>query len=99
MFFLNLALPMILLMSRDAKRNPAFLKTIGVILIFTHWLDVFVMVMPGSVAGHWGIGPLEIGMFLGFAGLFIFVVLGQLAKAPLMVQKHPLLEESKHHQI
>ena len=46
-----------------------------------------------------GIGPLEIGMFLGFAGLFIFVVLGQLAKAPLMVQKHPLLEESKHHQI
>lgn len=99
MFFVNLALPLIILMSRDAKRNPAFLKTIGCILVFTHWLDVFVVVMPGSVAGNWGIGPLEIGMFLGFAGLFIFVVLGQLAKAPLMVQKHPLLEESKHHQI
>lgn len=99
MFFLNLSLPMIILMSRDAKRNATFLKVIGCILIFTHWLDVFVMVMPGTVAGHWGIGPLEIGMFLGFAGLFIYIVLGQLAKAPLVVQKHPLLDESKHHQI
>jgi len=99
MFFMNLALPLIILMSRDAKRNPAFLKTIGCILVFTHWLDVFIVVMPGSVASNWGIGPLEIGMFLGFAGLFVFVVLGQLAKAPLMVQKHPFLEESKHHQI
>ncbi|TAL59943.1 MAG: quinol:cytochrome C oxidoreductase [Bacteroidetes bacterium] len=99
MFFINLALPLIVLMSRDAKRNATFLKVIGCILLCTHWLDVFIVVMPGSVASNWGIGPLEIGMFLGFAGLFIFVVLGQLAKAPLMVQKHPFLEESKHHQV
>ncbi len=99
MFFINLTLPLILLMSRDAKRNIGFLKIVGLILIGTHWLDVFIVVMPGSVAGNWGIGPLEIGLFLGFAGLFIYVVLNQLTKAPLMVQKHPFLEESKHHQI
>jgi len=99
MFFINLALPLIMLMSRDAKRNAQFLKIIGCILIATHWLDVFIVVMPGTVGAGWGIGPLEIGMFLGFAGLFIFVVLNQLAKAPLVVQKHPFLEESKHHQV
>ncbi len=99
MFFVNLALPLIVLMSRDAKRNASFLKVIGCILVATHWLDVFIVVMPGTVGAGWGIGPLEIGMFLGFAGLFIFVVLGQLAKAPLVVQKHPFLDESKHHQI
>ena len=99
MFFINLALPLIVLMSRDAKRNATFLKVVGTILLCTHWLDVFIVVMPGSVAGNWGIGPLEIGMVVGFAGLFIFVVLGQLAKAPLLVQKHPFLEESKHHQV
>ena len=86
-------------MSRDAKRNATFLKVVGCILIFTHWLDVFIVVMPGTVGAGWNIGPLEIGMFLGFAGLFMFVVLGQLAKAPLVVQKHPFLDESKHHQI
>ncbi len=99
MFFINFSLPMIFLMSRDAKRNATFLKIVGAILIFTHWLDIYIMVMPGTVASHWGIGPLEIGLFIGFAGLFLFVVMRQLAKAPLVVQKHPLLEESKHHQV
>lgn len=97
MFFVNFALPMIFLMSRDAKRNATYLKIIGGILFFTHWLDVYVMVMPGTVAGNWGIGPLELGLFIGFAGLFLFIVLRQLAKAPLMVQKHPLLHESIYH--
>ena len=99
MFFINFTLPMIFLMSRDAKRNATFLKVVGCILIFTHWLDVFIMVMPGAVAGQWNLGPFELGLFIGFAGLFLFVVLNQLAKAPLIAQKHPLLEESKHHQI
>lgn len=99
MFFINFALPMLFLMSRDAKRNPAYLKIVGGILIFTHWLDVYVMVMPGTVAGNWNLfSPFEIGLFIGFAGLFLYVVLNQLAKAPLVAQKHPLLEESKHHQ-
>ncbi len=99
MFFINLLLPLIVLMSRDAKRNATFLKIVGGILIITHWLDVFVMVMPGTVGANWRIGPMEIGMGIGFAGVFLFVVLNQLAKAPLVVQKHPFLEESKHHQI
>lgn len=100
MFFVNFALPMIMLMSRDAKRNATFLKIVGGILIFTHWLDIYVMVMPGTVGSNWRVfSPLELGLFIGFAGLFLFVVLGQLAKAPIIVQKHPLLDESKHHQI
>jgi hypothetical protein len=99
MFFINLILPLIVLMSRDAKRNATFLKIVGGILILTHWLDVFVMVMPGTVGANWRIGPLELGMFIGFAGLFLFVVLNQLSKAPLVVQKHPMLDESIHHQI
>src|ERR1035437_8930142 len=100
MFFINFSLPMIILMSRDAKRNATFLKIVGCILIFTHWLDVYLMVMPGTVASNWRLfSPLELGLFIGFAGLFLFVVLNQLEKAPLVVQKHPLLDESKHHQI
>ncbi|MBI3500953.1 MAG: quinol:cytochrome C oxidoreductase [Bacteroidetes bacterium] len=100
MFFINFSFPMLFLMSRDAKRNSTYLKIIGGILIFTHWLDVFVMVMPGTVGGGWRVfSPFELGLLIGFAGLFLFVVLTQLAKAPIIVQKHPLLDESKHHQI
>jgi hypothetical protein len=99
-FFINFALPMVLLMSRDAKRNPRFLIGVGSIIFIGHWLDVIMMVMPGSV-GHdfHGVGLLEAGMFLTFLGLFIHVVLKALTKAPLTVVNHPYLDESIHHQI
>lgn len=98
-FLINFALPMLFLMARDSKRNRKYLVAIGLIIFIGHWMDVFVMVMPGSVGEHWGIGFLEIGMFLGFLGLFLNVVLRALTKAPLMVQKHPFLEESIHHHV
>jgi len=96
---LNLALPMLLLMDKAAKRNFNIMTITGVIIVVGHWLDVFQMVMPGSVKADWGIGILEIGMFLGFLGLFLFVVHSSLAKAPLVAKNHPYLDEAKHHHV
>jgi hypothetical protein len=98
-FFMNFAFPMILLMSRDAKRNYFFLVFVGVIILIGHWLDVFMMVMPATVNGHWQLGFVEIGMALGFVGLLLFVVHRALTKAPLLVQKHPYLGETLHHHV
>ncbi len=95
-FFINFTFPMVMLMSRDAKRNSGFLIFVGSCIFVFHWLDVFNMVMPATVHQHWHICFTEIGMFLGFLGLFLFVVLTNLAKAPLMVKNHPYLDESKH---
>lgn len=96
---LNLFLPMLLLMDKAAKRNFNMMTITGVIIVVGHWLDVFQMVMPGSVKADWGIGVLEIGMFLGFLGLFLFVVHSSLAKAPLVAKNHPYLDEAKHHHV
>lgn len=96
---LNLALPMLLLMDKAAKRNFNMMTITGVIIVVGHWLDVFQMVMPGSVKADWGIGILEIGLFLGFLGLFLFVVHNSLAKAPLVAKNHPYLDEAKHHHV
>lgn len=98
-FFLNFVFPMVLLMSRDAKRNYFFLTFVGSIIFIGHWLDVFMMVMPATVHGHWHLGWVEIGMALGFLGLLLFVVHRALTKAPLMVQKHPYLDETLHHHV
>lgn len=97
MFFINFLFPMILLMSRDSKRNYFFLVFVGCIIFVGHWLDVFIMVMPGTVKGLWHLGWMEIGTALGFLGLLLFTVNRALAKAPLMVQKHPFLDEAIHH--
>lgn len=99
-FFINFGLPMLLLMSRDAKRSPKFLIGVGALIFLGHWTDTVQMVMPGALGAHFeGIGLLEIGFFLAFLGLFIRVVLNALSKAPLTVVAHPFLEESVHHHI
>lgn len=96
---LNLVLPMLILMDKAAKRNFSLMTIAGVVIICGHWLDVFQMVMPGTVKADWSIGVLEIGLFLGFLGLFLFVVHSALAKAPLVAKNHPYLDEAKHHHV
>lgn len=99
MLALNFVFPILILMSRDSKRNYGFLVTAGIFMIIGHWLDVYIMITPGTVGGQWSIGLTHIGTFLGFAGLFIYIVFSALAKASLMPVNHPMLKESKHHHI
>jgi hypothetical protein len=99
MFIVNFAMPMLLLMSREAKRHSGILTVVGLIILVFHWIDVFMMVTPGSIGAHASISFLEIGMFMLFAGVFIYVVLTSLSKAPLTPVNHPFLDESIHHEI
>lgn len=98
-FLINFITPFLLLMSRDAKRRLNVLMTISVVLFIGHWIDIFLMVTPGVVKEHWHIGWMEIGTTIGFLGLFMYVIQHSLAKAPLLREKHPLLQESLHHAI
>ncbi len=99
MFLINFAFPMLILMSRDAKRNAGILTLVGVIILIGHWLDVYIMVSAGSLGANAKIGFLEIGMALLVAGFFIRIVLTNLTKAPLTPVNHPFLDESVHHEI
>lgn len=99
MFIINFAFPMVLLMSRDAKRNAGVLTFVGLIVLFGHWVDVYLMVMAGSMGQNAFIGFLEIGMMLLALGFFVRMVLINLTKAPLTVKNHPFLDESIHHDI
>lgn len=99
MFVINFAFPMLLLMSRDAKRHAGILTTVGLIILAGHWLDVYIMVSAGSLGSNAKFGILEIGMALLVAGSFIYVILNNLTKAPLTPVHHPFLDESIHHEI
>ncbi len=99
MFIINFLAPMVVLMSRDAKRSPAFLMTIGTIIFIGHFVDTYMLVTPGVLFEHWHFGLFEIGLFIGFTGLFANRVLATLTKAPLMPRNSPYLEETLHHSI
>jgi hypothetical protein len=99
MFIINFAFPMLILMSRDAKRNFGILTFVGLIILIGHWLDVYIMVSAGSLGANATIGFIEVGMALMVLGSFVFVILNNLTKAPLTPVNHPFLDESIHHDI
>ena len=98
MLLLNSLLPVLLLLNTDFKRLPWIIIMAGILIIVGHYIDFFVMIMPGTVGASWFIGAAEIGSILFFGGLFIFVGFSAMTKAPLMVKNNPLMEESKHFQ-
>lgn len=100
MVAMNFAMPLLILMTRDAKRNYNLLTVMALLILLGHWLDVFQIIMPGTVGpDNWGIGLPEVSCLALFAGLFIFVVFTALTKAVVEPVKATFLDESKHHQI
>jgi hypothetical protein len=96
MVVFNFVFPILIVMSRDAKRVPGLVIFAGIFVILGHWIDHFVMIMPGSVGAAYGIGLVEIGGFVMFAGLFILIVFTNLSKAPLLQKNHPMLKEGNN---
>ncbi len=96
---INFIFPLLILMSRDGKRNFNYIVTVGVIVLMGHWFNIYLLVAPGTIGEHWNIGYIEIGMFMSFLGLFLLVVHDALTKAPLFVKNHPYADESIHHHI
>ncbi len=96
---LNFVAPLLLLVDRDTKRKANVMLFVSILLLCGHWLDYYVMIMPGTVDTHRGFGYIEIGTALGFVGLFTFLVMSKLSRHPLGAKHHPLLDESLHHQL
>jgi hypothetical protein len=98
MLTLNFLLPVLAVLSRPAKRVPGTVVMAAFFVLVGHYMDHYVMIMPGTVGDHYGFGLLELGAILFFTGLFIIVVLSSLAKAPLLHKNHPMITESKYFQ-
>lgn len=93
---LNWAIPFVVLLPNFLAKNKYVLAGIAVVLIIGHYVDLFEQIIPGAM-GEYQIGFTEIGMWLGFLGLFIYVVARALSWANLVPKNHPYIEESLHH--
>ncbi|MDX2190526.1 MAG: quinol:cytochrome C oxidoreductase [Bacteroidota bacterium] len=96
---INFFFPFLALMNRDSKRKISILKLVCFAVVFGHWLDIYLMVMPGTTKGTSDLGFMEFGALLVFASFFLIVVLNTLSKAKLIPQNHPMMEESLQHNI
>lgn len=98
-FIINFALPFLLLMKRKSKRSVNRIVFVAIMIILGHFLDFYLMIMPGAVGKDAGFGWLEIATICAFLGAFIFVVFTSLTKASLVPRNNPYLKESLQHNI
>ncbi|MGD2034663.1 MAG: hypothetical protein PVF73_06395 [Bacteroidales bacterium] len=101
LFFINLGInfmvPFLVLMTRNSKRTPIILVFSAITVLAGHWVDFYLLVMPGTMGDNATIGFVEIGMTLGFIGLFLWVVLRSISRANLLPVNHPYLKESSQY--
>lgn len=89
--------PFFLLLPRDSKRNPKILTIVGCWMLFAQWVDVMWLVQPEFFKDGPRFGIVEIGTFIGFAGVFLFLVSRFWAKNNVVAIGDPRLAEAVHH--
>ena len=97
MLAMNFIFPLLVLMNSDYKRNNYIIVGVGIVVVLGHYMDIYNMIMPSAVGDQWFIGTAEIGGFLFFLGLFLWVVFSALSKAPLVAKGDPYMGESERY--
>ena len=100
-FYLNLTLnwivPFLVLLPNYFARKKFILAIVIIALIAGQYVDLFEQIMPVTM-GDYKIGFVEVGTFIGFAGLFSYMFMRTLSSASLIPENHPYLEESLYHE-
>ncbi|MBI4125156.1 MAG: molybdopterin oxidoreductase [Deltaproteobacteria bacterium] len=97
LLFGKFIVPFFLLLSRWAKRNEFFLALVAVWVLVFQYLDIYWIVFP--TVGAPAFGWMELGILLGFLGLFVLSVTAVLQRIPPVARRDPWLEEGlSYHQ-
>jgi magnesium-transporting ATPase (P-type) len=93
---LKFVVPFLLMLPRDAKRNPRKLWPVAALILFAQFWELYVMVAPamghGHEAAHAHLPLVEFAATLGFLGLFTLVFGWSLARHDAVPLKDPALQ-------
>ncbi len=89
--------PFMLLMPQGAKRHTGMLAFVASFMLVAQWIDVLWMIQPEFYVEGPVFGLLELGITLGFIGLFGLVVFRFLGRHNIVAIGDPRLAESVFH--
>lgn len=89
----NWAVPFLVLIRRDTKRQRQVIGSVAALVLLGRWLDMFLMIHP-SLFESPAISVWDVGLTLGAAGAFGFVLMLVLSGAPAVPVHDPALGES-----
>lgn len=93
----HFALPFLLLLSRDVKRDARKLAIVALVLLAMRWVDLYWQAAPAFTHGakgglhlHW----LDLATLVAVGGVWMAFFLSELAKRPLLPVYEPFLGEA-----
>jgi hypothetical protein len=94
---LHFALPFVLLLSRDLKRNGRTLATVAIAIIIMRYVDLIWLTGPEFYGGHFAVSWMDLVMPFGIGGIWLAFFLYQLKTRPLIPVQDPYLEDALSH--
>jgi len=91
---LKFGVPFFALMTQKAKESETMLVVVAGGVLIGQWIDLFWIILPAFSPERVILGWPEIGISLGFLGLFGWTVLGFLARHSVVAHGDPLFESS-----
>ncbi|MFB3815344.1 MAG: hypothetical protein ACE14L_14660 [Terriglobales bacterium] len=94
---LNWVVPFLALLPKRNKQSAGVLVKVSIALLAGRWLDLYLMIAPPLVGTRPRVGPLELGMMAGAAGVVALVFFNSFRKAAAVPINDPYLLESTHY--
>lgn len=96
---LKFIVPFLALLPRWAKRTPNHLAAVAILILITHYIDLYWLIYPNLNSEEVIFSLPEILIWGGFAGAFILSVTRFLGKNNLVPVKDPRIHESLSHHV
>jgi hypothetical protein len=93
----HFVLPFLLLLSREANRNPRLLAGTAVLLVVARFVDVAWLVLPAFSKGKLQVSWMDLALPVGLGGLWLFLYARNLLTRPLLPVNDPGFEEALAH--
>jgi hypothetical protein len=81
-FGCSFVVPFILLLSREIKKVPYVLSIVALVIIFGVWCEKLITILPYYSPKYVNFGFFDIGIFLGFLGIYLLCVHVFLSRVP-----------------
>jgi hypothetical protein len=91
--------PFLALLPKAAKRSDSNLIAVSTLVLVMQYVDIYWLVYPNFFDGQVVFGLWEIGIFAGFAGLFLLCITSFWSKNSLVPLKDPRLHEAINHHV
>ena len=99
LLFFKFAVPFLFLLPRWVKRDEGSLVIVSVLILMAQYADLYWMIYPQFDPEHIRLGFLELGILVGFIGLFLYRLFYFFSRHPLVPVQDPRQRESSSHTV